>query len=803
MLSYNVTSLHVLGDDQDSWMRSPLMAPGGLVYCSRKLMSYGIDLALLQEVRLKEGRFKIDRVHWYTSDSINGQLGVAMCVSSGLQPHVKEVVALSPRFMMVRLHFGECGFLVFNVHAPHGGRPRQERVQFFSELISRCQDWSGKFPTYGVIVGGDFNARINWADLSACFEGPGYQDETNVCGEDVLHVCDNLNLWPVLPAALEHQWTFKQGNQQRRLDFILISTSCWDHAGQLICRSPEDFTVDVSPFSHHRPIACTVKALNFNRVKGKSLQSMPRKLQPPQIAKAKAILCERGPVTHEGWRDVDGLAELLASNIREAVLEAVKQLPMHRKPKFSWMDGAPWEACESARLVLRAVQRLERQARYVRGPLQSRIHDAKLSLAKNLLAHLVRTRRCLVRDAKLAYLSSLTNAAVSASQRGDHRALWRIIRRAKPRARRVGVKLQQADGTIVTSEEEAQKVWGEYLASLYHSGVLDRSEWQSVLSTIPEQQEVCWPLHLVPSIATFLKDLAGLKSGKAPGPDNISNDLLKQLRDYVAPGLRAVALAAHTQGRWPLAWKGGRALWLPKLQGGLRPNDHRCIVLESGLAKVMQKYLLRGVHSECASFWAPRQFCIGPNAGTAKPLFELREWACKANQAGQSWCFIFFDVVKAYDSVDKTVLRQKSAAMLGPESWAHMSLAAWQSGDWLCLGKDDEWFVQMNKGVKQGDPLAPVSFAMYINDAVLKIQARLEEEANDGRLLAFMSQWYVDDLVVAIRAEYAPDLLRAMKIAFLTVFEELRCLSLVFEHARGQNRGPRSVSRKEGSTMST
>ena len=60
----------------------------------------------------------------------------------------------------------------------------------------------------------------------------------------------------------------------------------------------------------------------------------------------------------------------------------------------------------------------------------------------------------------------------------------------------------------------------------------------------------------------------------------------------------------------------------------------------------------------------------------------------------------------------------------------------------------------MRRGVKQGNVLAPLCFAVYVNEMAPSLQAFLNQALQDLDCFGF-SQWYVDDLVVCLECKQA------------------------------------------------
>ena len=675
---------------------------------------------------------------------------------------------------------------MFNLHAPHSGRPRAERAEFFDQVIKEYRTWKKEFPNYDAIFAGDFNGRVCWRD---CFPDADGNDETNECGEDILQSCALLDLRPVQNQSFANMWTFRQAQSKSRIDYVLASSGLWETMGQLHVREPHDFATDVNPNSYHRPLQVQFNVVN-KPARCQRAQRLPRRLHGPQVAQADHRLQrEVGSLDQQlALQSVDAIAEQLTLSVQEAVQEGVRSCHVPRRPKHEWMDGVAWDACEAVRWQLRRVQLLERSNNHIQDIEDSKQH----------LRHLVQVRRRVVREAKKQYVQKLTLQALQAGAQGNHRLLWQVIRRARPQRVKRTPRLANVNGKLETNPDKVATMWAQFLGELFEGQVHDSFDWHRRLGPIPEEtvedlaegqtssSRSAWPMDAVPSTTEVLKDIQKLQAGKASGDDGLTPDLLQQLAVPMSQALQSIIEIAHQTGKWPHAWKGGVAIMLPKPKGGLRACDQRCIVLESVMGKICQKYFLRSLISICGPRLVDFQYFLGPQAGTSVPIARLRAWAADVKARKVSWCCLFFDVHKAFDSIIKENLHSTLSQLTPDHPWLADCLRAWQDEDWVRAGADtSQWFVNMRRGVKQGNVLAHFCFAVYVNEMARSLQAFLNQGLQDLDCFGF-SQWYVDDLVVCLECKHASALVSAIGRVFDHVHAAFSQLGLELNMTAGK-----------------
>ena len=159
----------------------------------------------------------------------------------------------------------------------------------------------------------------------------------------------------------------------------------------------------------------------------------------------------------------------------------------------------------------------------------------------------------------------------------------------------------------------------------------------------------------------------------------------------------------------------------------------------------------------------PEQFGFYPGRDTAQPSFVLRhvchsaKWAKRKGERANSRVYAaFMDFSAAYDTIDRQRLWQHLEG-IGMPHWMLGAVKAMYAQDAYMFvdGERRSGLIRPTKGVKQGCPLSPLLFSLYINDLGPRFRAS-EGARIFGSARRASHMFYADDLVLL--AESALDL---------------------------------------------
>jgi exonuclease III len=310
----------------------------------------------------------------------------------------------------------------------------------------------------------------------------------------------------------------------------------------------------------------------------------------------------------------------------------------------------------------------------------------------------------LIKEKKKMYKNSIQEQLLQSSK--DSTLFWSLIKRTKAK------KTQQPKIDLNVWKNHFERILGQHEASEFDQ---TNEELLEDLTLDPDLDSKITELEVRQAIRR-------LKSGKAPGLDDISGDFLKSAENIVTPFLTKLFNHLYDRGVFPSQWC--KSIIIPLLKKGdpKNPENYRGISLLSTVSKVFTYILNKRLYS-----WAENEQKISEGqAGfrkghaTTDHIFTLISMIQKCLYYGSKRkklyaCFV--DYQKAFDSVNRdslwAVLKKvkTSTKMLKMIQGIYASVQS-------CVrwGSQMSDFFDCPAGVKQGCMLSPLIFSLLITE---------------------------------------------------------------------------------------
>ena len=228
-----------------------------------------------------------------------------------------------------------------------------------------------------------------------------------------------------------------------------------------------------------------------------------------------------------------------------------------------------------------------------------------------------------------------------------------------------------------------------------------------------------------------------LPTGKASGPDGLSNRLLGELSNELAQPYQCLFNQSIRMGTVPSSYKEAYVSPVPKKDDLSIVSNYRPISLLNAddklLERLMFKYLFN--HLRYNNLLSSLQSGFIPGDSTVNQLTFLYNKFCQALDSGKEDRAVFCDISKAFDRVWHAglLLKLKTAGVAGSVLTWFKSYLSDRRQRVVLPGVNSNWTF-IRAGVPQGSILGPLLFLLYINDIVSEIGSNIRIFADDTSL---------------------------------------------------------------------
>ncbi|KAM7282712.1 hypothetical protein ISCGN_002836 [Ixodes scapularis] len=238
--------------------------------------------------------------------------------------------------------------------------------------------------------------------------------------------------------------------------------------------------------------------------------------------------------------------------------------------------------------------------------------------------------------------------------------------------------------------------------------------------------------------------LLRLKTKSAPGPDGVTNKMLRNLGDGAVTGITRYMNACWERGFIPQQWKTAKVVMIPK--PGKRPqlDSFRPISLTSCAGKLMEHVVLERLNRNMEERELFPHTMVGfrPHLSTQDVMLRLKQQIVDGTGSSplDTKAILGLDLTKAFDNIiHDAVLDNLRALAVGKRTYeyipnflsrrkARLAVGGVESED-NCLG---------GKGTPQGSVLSPYLF----NVAMICLPAKLE------KIAGLQHSIYADDITL-------------------------------------------------------
>ncbi|MCG8113710.1 MAG: reverse transcriptase domain-containing protein [Candidatus Thiodiazotropha taylori] len=445
--------------------------------------------------------------------------------------------------------------------------------------------------------------------------------------------------------------------------------------------------------------------------------------QKPQSYKRKIWTYDKGDyellrrtITDFDWQtlksnDINVYAENVTSNIIGLCEKSIPNKVITIRP-----SDPPWFN-NSIRKSIRKRKRAHKNAKR----LNTADSWRKFRHLRNDVINIIRTSK---KDFKDKIANKLKHDKLSGKD------WWKLFKKLTGKDKTDPIPSLNYQGEFITDQTEKANIFNVYFQS--QSTIEDDNKpiphlaqpTNTISSINVQQEEVCSILKSLPT-------------GKACGPDQINNKILKECAQQLSGPLTDLFNFSLENSSMPDAWKKANVTPIYKKDDKTLVENHRPISLLSSIGKSLEKVVHKHLHNFLLenNIITPFQSGFTQGDSTVNQLVDLYNTFSQALDEGKEVRVVFCDISKAFDRVWHKGLLAKlkhygiSGRLL---HWFESYLSNRYQRVVLPGGKS-EW-LQIRAGVPQGSILGPLLFIIYINDIVHAIHSNIRLFADDTSL---------------------------------------------------------------------
>jgi len=622
------------------------------------------------------------------------------------------------RIMAIRLQIKETKGKLLNIFlvqvwAPHSGDTQLE-MDLFYEQLDACIDTCKSNEI--LILTGDYNASIGTRARGIephedLVRGPHGLTHQNKRGHDlqswlaVNGLCNATSFFRPKSSGPQTTWTHPGSKKGHQLDYFFVQRKDLKrvtHAHIFQCHIGSDHT------------AVRLK-LRIRRTLKKNRCLCPECLasKPKYIDRSKLQVSElRQQYCSIVAENYNPSAACKFTSLQAAIKIADGRVCGSERPK---QKG--WFEARAETIMPLVSKRNSLQASFNR--LTSNASTKAISDAKTQLTSARAGLRKEISVAKSKWVNELLDTINSGP--GAHPKLFwdtaKLLKRGMGNTSpAVIVKMKKGDGALCETEAESAEVFRVHFDRLYNN--IQPYE-QSAIDSL-KQRPVDEALGMLPTTADTALHIKRLNNGKAPGDNGIPAESYKALKS--SPATLSI-VTEIIQDFWRSGecyeeWLTGRLKLLPKKGDLSNPNNWRGIMLLDVAGKIVASIISERLQALLQKVGVESQNGFMLRRGCTDAIFSLKVALQKRKEHMQDSWVLFIDLVKAFDTVNRTALIAILRKFGVPN---HLALLIERLHTdvkvKLKVGATDVLF-EATIGVKQGDNMAPVLFLFYMQAAI-------------------------------------------------------------------------------------
>ena len=236
------------------------------------------------------------------------------------------------------------------------------------------------------------------------------------------------------------------------------------------------------------------------------------------------------------------------------------------------------------------------------------------------------------------------------NQQCSSKDYWHLVKKVYGNKHKSSIPTMIEDKTMLSSALEKANLFNNHFTNKAKLPEVDKLPQISDMPVTPNKL-----LSSVPITEEIIENIVkSLPIRKANGPDNLSNQLLKEGIPAISKSLCSLFNASLMSGQVPQIWKQANVTPVFKGKGSKQDkSNYRPISLLSNVGKLLERIVFKAVHRFCVEngLLAWRNSGYKPKDSTINQPLVITHKIYQALENGHDYCFVSLDATAAFDRV--------------------------------------------------------------------------------------------------------------------------------------------------------
>ena len=208
-------------------------------------------------------------------------------------------------------------------------------------------------------------------------------------------------------------------------------------------------------------------------------------------------------------------------------------------------------------------------------------------------------------------------------------------------------------------------------------------------------------------LSEVIKAIEDTKAGKAPEPDDLEIDVIKNAGEPLAKELVKMFNRCIEKRKAPQIWKESKMVLLFKKGNSKDLKNYRPISLLLHIYKIFTKIITKRMEKKMEEALTRKQAGFRSSFSTMDHIHTINQIREKCNRYNLPLCLTFVDFEKAFDSIETESILQSLLRQGIDLDYINILKDIYTNCISMAMRDNKDIKICINKGVRQGDTISP------------------------------------------------------------------------------------------------